>query len=242
MNLPNLIATPHYDFVVPSTGKKIQFRPFLVKEQKILLIALASKNEVEILNSIKQVISNCIITKDFNINELASFDLEYFFIQLRVASVGKLVQAQFVCDNPLNDEEKCGNILKISYDITQTKVDKNPKHSNKIMLTDDVGVVMKYPSLGMFDSERKVEDIEYLFSLITSCIDYVFDKETVYKSSDYKPEELSSFVENLTKEQFDKIEEFFDTMPVVKQVIAHKCSKCGFEHSLPLEGLQSFFD
>lgn len=268
MNLP-VINTPTFEFEIPSDPKRIiKYRPFLVKEQKILLMALESKEEAQILNSVKQIASNCILEKDFDINSLAPFDLQLFFLQLRAKSIGETVVSNYRCTNVIEQiqEEKvssdespekinitntkftCNNIIKIEYNLMDTKVHKVPEHTNKIYVSENVGLVLKYPSL---DTVAKIQDkvnsantnnIDMVFDLIYSCLDFIFDKDSVTLAKDITKEDLNTFLENLPQDKFEKIENFFETMPVVRQVLTKECNKCGFKHEIILEGLQSFFD
>ena len=235
------ISLPTFDFEVPSTKAKIQYRPFVTKEQKVLLMALESNDDEAINNSVKQIINNCIVTPDFDIASLTSFDLEYLFLNLRAKSIGEKVTATFRCEHTFQGNT-CNNVLKIEYNILDSKVVTNPEHSKKISLTETIGVVMKYPPLGMlWDNYRNKQDTENTINFMVQCIDLIWDGDTVYPAKEHTPEELIEFIESLPDDAFRKVEKFFETMPVVSQDLHSKCNKCGYDHTIVLEGLPSFF-
>lgn len=245
MKLPK-IDLPTYDFQLPSTGKTIRFRPFLVKEQKILLMALESKKEIDSINAIKQIVSNCVIENNFDVNEMSSFDLEYFFIQLRMRSIGEKINLSFTCKNAISENEECNNVMKFEYDLSNAKIEKNPEHKTTIFFTKDIGVVMKYPSFKtteslMQGSKENKTSVENALELVVDCIDYFFEKDSIFYAKEMKKEEIMEYIENIPKTSFDKMEKFFDTMPQVKSIVKHKCEKCEFEHEIPVEGLTNFF-
>jgi len=243
MKLPK-IDLPTYDFEIPSSGKKVKFRPFLVKEQKILLIALESGKEKDIVDAVKQIVSNCIIDKDFKVDEMSTFDIEYFFIHLRARSISEKVSLSFKCKNMIEDEE-CGHLMEFEHDILTATVEKNPNHEKTIFFTKDIGVVMKYPTLSFGEiglKSNKKRNVEDALESIINSIDYIFDKDNIYYLKEMKKEEILEYVESIPKASFDKIQNFFNTIPYVKSIIEHKCEKCGFNHKIPLEGLTSFFE
>lgn len=245
MNLPK-IDLPNYEFELPSTGKKIKFRPFLVKEHKILLMALESSDEKEIMGAVKQIVSNCILENNFDINEMSSFDLDYFFIQLRMRSIGEKLSLSYRCKNVVDDNKECNNLMEFEHDLSTVEIEKNQTHNKTIFFTKDSGIVMKYP--GMKVSEILVSDqhknkttIEKEIEMIVECIDYLFDKDAIYPTKEVSKNEIVEYIENLSKDNFEKIQNFFDTFPEVKSVIQQKCKKCGFDHVIPVEGLINFF-
>lgn len=246
MVLPK-IDLPTYEFEVPSTGKILKFRPFLVKEQKILLMALEAGKEIDIINAIKQIIKNCVVDEKFNVDDLAPFDLEYFFINLRARSIGEKIALSFKCKNVVNDKE-CNNLMEFEHDILTAKVEKEPDHDKTIFFSKDVGVVMKYPTLQLAQEivnnskNKKQNSIDEAFELIASCVDYFFEKENIFYVKEMNKKELIDYLENIPKQSFDKIERFFETAPKVVSMVEHKCNKCGFEHKIAMEGLVSFFD
>jgi predicted peroxiredoxin len=243
MNLPK-IDLPTFEFVIPSTGKTIKFRPFLVKEQKILLIALESGKEKDIVDAVKQIVTNCVIDSNFDVNKMAAFDLEYFFIHLRARSIGEKVNMSFRCKNTINEEE-CNNLMQFEHDLLSATVVKSESQENTIFFTKEVGVVMKYPTINSVEKimgESKKKSVENALDMIVESIDYFFDKDNIYHIKEMDKNEVIDYIENIPKASFDKIEKFFNNMPYVKSIIEHKCEKCGFEHKIPLEGLTSFFE
>lgn len=228
MALP-VVSTPEFETEIPSSKKKIKFRPFLVKEEKLLYFALESKETNDIINSIKKIFENCILT-DFKFDELAFFDFEYLFLMLRAKSVGESIEL-----NLKHDIEGCGNINKVTVDIDDIKVQVNEEHSDKFMLDDNIGVKMRYPTI---ESISKLGEQDS-FSLIRDSIEFVYDQENVY--DEFSKEEMESFLDSLGKAHFEKIMEFFSTMPKLKHEVTYICKKCGAKETVVLEGLQSFF-
>lgn len=231
MSLP-LITTPTFVDIIPSTNQEIEFRPFLVKEEKILLMALDSEDEKDSIRAIEQIFTNCIKT-DINIKNLSSFDFEYLMLKIRAKSVGETIELRFK-----HEEDDCGHINDVVINLDDIKVQFNENHTNKIMITDDVGVMMKYPTINNIDKVNEVS-INNIFEIFVNCIDYIFDEENVY--NDYTENDLISFLENLNQGQFEKISEFFNTMPRLKHDIKFKCKKCKKLVKTEVEGLQSFF-
>jgi len=245
MKLPK-IDLPTYDFVVPSSGKKIKYRPFLVKEQKILLMAMESNDEKDSIRAIRQIISNCIVDEKFDVQELSSFDIEYFFVKLRMTSVGEKVKLSFRCKNTIEENKECNHLMEFEYDLNEVIVEKNPQHNKTIFFTKDVGVVMKYPGFEL--TEYLIENVkseksstEKALDMIVSCIDYFFDKDNVYYTKEMTKKDIIDYIENVPKASFDQIETFFDTFPKIKSIINHKCEKCNYDHVIPVEGMTNFF-
>lgn len=247
MNLPK-IDLPTFDFEIPSSGKKIKFRPFLVKEQKILLMALESGKETDILNAIKQIVKNCITDSNFDVEEMASIDLEYFFIHLRARSISEKISLNYKCKNTVENTE-CGHVMQFEHDILTATVEKNPEHSKTVFFTKDVGVVMKYPSMRMAENlvlktkakQKNVSETELALDMIVDCIDYFFDKDNIFYINEMTRDEVKEYIENIPKKSLDQIENFFNTMPTIKSIVEHKCEKCGHEHKIPIEGMINFF-
>lgn len=238
MSLP-VIATPKFELTLPSTGKKYKYRPFLVKEEKVLLIALESGNTIDIINAVKEVIISCVI--GIKIGELSTFDLEYVFLRLREKSISDIVSLIVKHPDGKNSKgEKCDESKTFEIKLSDVNVTFNEKNSKKIQLTDDVGVVMKYPS---FDSTNISDDLttDAIFKVIQESIDYIYDKENTYPAKEHKPEEIKAFIESLSHKQMELIEEFFTTMPKVEYTINWKCDKCGCEETITLSGLNDFF-
>ncbi len=243
MGLPT-IAIPQYKLIVPSTEKEISYRPFLVKEEKILLIAMESDDQQQMTDAIQTIIQNCVF-EDLDINSMPMFDIEYIFLQLRAKSKGEIIDLTYEC-------EKCKKSIPTKVDLTTIEVTRTEGHTSKIPLSEDVGVIMKYPSISLQDSiSTDSTDVENVFTTVTACIDSIWDKENVFQSKDHTKEELDKFVESLPDASFAKIQKFFDTVPVLKHEIEAKClnkngkgkkaSVCGHVEKRTLEGLASFF-
>lgn len=236
MALPKQVHTV-YEVEVPTTGKKVKFRPFIVKEQKALLIAQQSEDEEVMLDTLKEVVSSCVQTKDFDVDKLAVIDLEFLLTNIRAKSVGEVAAARLLCD-----EDPSHKGAEINIDLTKIKVIKDPNHTNKIELFADVGVVMKYPSLKTIRAFTNVEDETNVdFEVAMSCIDYIYDKDQIYYAADHTREELVDFIENLSDDSYEKIAKFFKTMPVLKQEVEFVCETCGKQHKKMIQGLTSFF-
>lgn len=235
MALPNL-STPTYELTLPSTKEKIKFRPFLVKEEKALMIAQQSEDSTTMLNTIKEIIRGCTFDK-LDIEKLATFDIEYVFLQLRAKSVGEMSELMFSCKN-CNDEKAK---IKLNLDLSKIQVSFDPNHKKNIDLFGDVGITMKYPSLELTKKITSDNDVETTFALITACIESIYDKDSVYSAVDQTPAELEEFINNLTQEQFKKIQEFFETMPKLEHKVEFDCPVCKFHHNHTIKGLESFF-
>jgi hypothetical protein len=231
--------TPIYTTEIPSTKEAIKFRPFLVKEQKSLLLAQQSDDINVMADTLKDVIRLC-VQSPIDVNKLAIFDIEYIFSQIRAKSVGENVELIFSCD--VCADEKA--TVKVSIDLTKLKVETDPTHEPKIHLFNDVGIVMKYPSINVLNALEKYgvdSEIDLVFDIVCQCIDYIYDNDEIYHAHEQTKEELVTFVNNLTTEQFGKIETFFETMPKLRQKVNYTCPMCSREHNKVLEGLNSFF-
>lgn len=240
MALP-MMNTPTYNLVVPSTKKTIKYRPFLVKEEKSLLIAQQSEDLTVMVDTLKSVITSCVIDK-IDVDALASFDIEYLFTQIRAKSVGELIDLMFPCDMDHGDENEKARV-KISIDLTQLQVEVPENHTTKIELFDDVGVVMKYPSISIMQRLEGLEenDIDKIFTVIADSIDFIYQGDEIFYAKEQKSEELLQFLNNLTSEQFIKVQGFFSSMPRIKKEVQYTCPVCSREHTKVLEGMQSFF-
>ena len=239
MALP-MNSTPIYNLVVPSTKKSVTYRPFLVKDQKALLVAQQSADQRVMIDTLKEVIKSC-ITESIDVSKLAIFDIEYIFTQLRSKSVGETVDIILSCDEDHgSDNEKAK--IKHTVDLSEIKVQEKEGHTDKIALFGDVGVVMKYPNI---DDIKKLQGgivtNEDTFKLVAASIDYIYDNDAVYHSKDQTEQELMDFINNLTSEQFGKIQSFFDTMPKMTHTINYNCPVCDKAHKIVLEGMESFF-
>ncbi len=240
MALPK-IDTPIYDLELPLSKKKIRFRPFLVKEQKNLLMALESDDRESIENNIKQVLQNCTITEKVDIEKLPVVDVEYYFLQLRARSVGETVENKYRCDNMV-DDKSCGNIMETSLNLLDIKIEGVQDNNDVIELTDKISVKLKYPQFSVLSKLSKLTDVgDITFQMIADSIEHIYDGEQFYYSNETPQEELLEFVESLSQKQFAKIETFFANLPKLQKKIEMKCSRCGFQHNLDVEGLESFF-
>lgn len=237
MALP-INTTPIYTLTIPSTKEEVKYRPFLVKEEKALLIAQQSEDETVMLNTLKAIIKDC-VKSQIDVDKLAIFDTEYIFAQIRAKSVGELVDLIFRCDTCTDEKAK----IKITFDLTNLKVEFPENHTNQIELFDGVGIKMKYPDLNLLNKAKhtKSDDVNQVFDVVIDCIDFIYTAEEVFHAKEQTRNELLQFIENLTTEQFGKIQSFFETMPKLKQNVDYKCPVCGKEHHKHLEGINSFF-
>ena len=237
MPLPT-ISTPTYEMVLPSSGRKIKYRPFLVKEEKILIIALESEDQSQIANAIKNILASCILTKGIKVEKLSTFDIEYLFLNVRGKSVGEQIEVMVTCP----DDGKTQ--VPMSINIDSIKVNKSKNHKKDIKLDDSYTLRMRYPSLDEFINQNftaeniKVDDT---FELIASCIDQVYSEEESWTQEDCTREELIEFVEQMNSSQFKEIETFFDTMPKLSHKVKVKNPNTKVESEIVLEGLQNFF-
>ena len=241
MGLPK-VAIPEYSLTIPSTKKQIKYRPFLVKEEKLLLIAMESEDEAQIIDATKNVINNCVYG-DVNVEEMPIFDMEYIFLNLRSKSKGEQLDLKYNCPT-------CQSEIPININIDDINVQFEDDHTSKIELNDKMGVVMKYPNM-MLQSKIEKEDnkIDQLFSSILECIDYIYDENTTYSSKDHTKKEMTEFIESLPDEHFQKIAKFFESAPKLKHTVklhcTHKKGKngkvCNYKNEEVLEGLASFF-
>ena len=236
MALP-MNKSPVYNMTIPSSGEKVNFRPFLVKDEKALLLAQQSEDPV-VITTLKEVIKGCLDSK-IDVDTLAIFDIEYIFAQLRAKSVGEIVDLVFTCGHC--DQEK--NKMKVQIDLTELKVDKPEGHTNTIQLFGNVGIKLKYPDIDLIRKLEKMkgDDMTQIFEVVISCIDYIYDEEQMFYAKDSSKSELMQFLENLTSEQFVKIQSFFETMPKIKHDVDFTCPACGAKNHTSLEGINSFF-
>ena len=236
MALPQ-VALPTYELKIPSTGKTVKFRPFVVKEEKLLLLALESKNQKNIEDAVKQLLKGCIQSR-VKIDNLPIFDLEFIFLQIRAVSVGEIIEMNVTC--------KDDNETRVKYNLNLAEVQvKFPEgHSNKIELSDKMGIIMKYPSMNEFvknsiiGSEMNAGDI---LDVVSNCIDQIYDGEDVYDSSTTTKKEFVEFLENLTNNQFEKLQKFFETAPSLSHTFSVTNPNTGKESEFVIEGLANFF-
>ena len=239
MPLPK-ITTPTYELVLPSSGKKIKYRPFLVKEEKVLILALESQDVKQITNAIKATLKECIVTRGVKVDDLPTFDIEYIFLNVRGKSVGEALDLIVTCP----DDEETTVPIKIYIDEIEVKKDK--KHDQEIPLDAKLTLKMKYPSLSEFikenfDSDSDVSPVQQSFDMVASCIEMVYDHDDVWAAADCTKKELTEWVETLSSKQYKKIETFFETMPKLSYTMKVKNPKTKVESEVVLEGLASFF-
>ncbi len=239
MPLPK-INTPTYELVIPSTGKKIKYRPFLVREEKILILALESEDTNQITSAVIDILSECILTKNVDITKLATFDIEYLFLNVRSKSVGETVDVNITCP----DDGKTSVEMQINID--SIKVQKTKNHKNIVKLDDKYSMKLKYPSFNQFiesnfDLTENNSEVNKSMNMIVSCIDMIYDEEESWDASDSSERELEEFVEQLNSKQFKLIEKFFETMPKLSHKVKVTNPKTGVESEVVLEGLASFF-
>ena len=239
MPLPK-IATPSYELELPSTGKTITYRPFLVKEEKLLVIALETEDTKQITNAIKAVIKACVLTKGIKVETLPTFDIEYLFLNIRGKSVGEDLDVNIICP----DDEETQVTVNINLDDIQ--IEKSEEHTNQIKLDGNLMMEMKYPSLNEFiknnfDFQEGKNHMDQSFELIAQCIDKIYTEEEVWTASDCTKKEMNDFLESMNSSQFKKIEEFFTTMPKLSHTIEVTNPKTKKKSEVVLEGLASFF-
>lgn len=241
--LPKL-DVPTYEVNLISTGKPVRFRPFLVKEQKLFLMASESDDPKESIGVIKQVLKNCIID-ELDIDSLPTFDLEWLFIHLRARSVEEIVHLNYKCNNNVKDEEgkevKCNGVVEIDVNLLDIEPSKNPNHTNKIKINDNLGVVLKYPTFEMVEKYENLSEAEVISNILVDCIDYIYDKDQMYYAKDTTREELTEFIDNLQQKDLEKVKVFFDTFPEVKKDVTFECPRCKYKEDIAIKGMQNFF-
>ena len=238
MVLPR-ISTPTYELELPSTGQKIKFRPFLVREEKLLVLAMESEDTKQITTAIKTVIKNCIETKNIKIETLPTFDIEFLFLNIRGKSVGEDIEVNIICPD---DEETS---VPVTINVDDIKVQKNEEHNKQIKLDDSIMMEMKYPSLEQFiksNFDASTENaMDQSFDMISSCIDKIYTEDEVWSAADVTKKELTEFMDQMNTAQFKQIEKFFETMPKLSHTIKVTNPKTKIESEVVLEGLSSFF-
>ena len=240
MALPKL-TVPEYEAILPSTEKVIKYRPFLVKEEKVLLTALEAEDDDIMADAIRQIVNNCVL-EELDVFKLPTFDIEFLFLRLRAKSVGEKVTLglrPWGCPN--NEGKLCEKSTEVEINLEEVKVIKDENHSSKIMLNDEIGVKMKYPdikNINIIDADSAITGM----NIVRNCVDMVFTKDETFERDSFSDEELDEFIDSLNSDQFKKIKEFFDTMPTLKYTKKYKCGTCGEEKETILQGLSSFFD
>lgn len=244
MALPKL-DVPTYDLKIPSTGEVIQYRPFLVKEEKILLMALQDNDPNDIARAIKQIITNCILTESFDIDKIKIYDLEYIFLKLRIHSIGENAVIQFAPrDENITKCEECLKVREVEINLNDADIVYNEEHKDTFELSPGVGIKMKYPDFKIIKQIQKAKDddnIETLFNVFWYCIESIYEGDEHTSTKNIPLEEGIQWLETLNTSQFAKIEKFFETMPKLKQNIKISCKSCDFEQDYELVGLDSFF-
>ena len=238
MPLPK-IATPTYELELPSTGKSIKYRPFLVKEEKVLVIALESEDTKQITNAIKAVLKNCVLTKGIKVENLPTFDIEFLFLNIRGKSVGEEIEVNIVC--PDDGETN----VPVFIDLDSIQVERSDDHTNQIKLDDDLMMEMKYPSLEQFIKNnfdfQEGNQMDQSFELIATCIDKIYNEDEVWATADCTKKEVKEFLESMNSSQFKEIEKFFESMPKLKHTIEVTNPNTKVTSEVVLEGLASFF-
>ena len=238
MPLPTIV-TPTYELELPSTGKKIKYRPFLVKEEKLLVLALETENTKDISTAIKTVLKNCIQSRGVKVENLPTFDIEFLFLNIRGKSVGEEVEVNLIAPD---DEE---TQVPVTINLDDIQIQKTEEHTNKVKLDDALTMEMKYPSLDQFiksnfDFTEEV-NMDQSFDLIASCIDKIYNEEEVLSTADCTKKEVKEFLEQMNSMQFKEIEKFFETMPKLSHSVTFTNPKTKVESTVVLEGLSSFF-
>ena len=234
MALPK-INTPYYDMKLPSSGETVRYRPFLVKEEKLLLMAMEGGKQEEVSRTLQQIITNCTDGK-VDVHKLPMFDVEYLFLQLRIKSVEDFANIQVKC-------KACANSVGSKVDLNKVKVKFPEKEVNfKVQLNSDIGVILKYPTMDMVRDIQAAdaENTEYLFDLISSCIESIYDEEQVY--NEFNKKEIDEFIESLPQEAFKNISDFFENVPKLQHDIKFACPKCKEKNTVTVTGLQDFFE
>ena len=239
MPLPT-IATPTYELELPSTGKKIKYRPFLVKEEKLLVLALESEDTKQITTAIRAVLKNCIQTRGVKVENLPTFDIEFLFLNIRGKSVGEEIEVNLICPD---DKETS---VPVTINIDDIKITKDKDHTNKIKLDKSLMMEMKYPSLDEFIKNNfdfnDATQVDQSFKFIASCIDKIYTEDEVWASEDCTKKEMNDFLESMNSAQFKEIEKFFTTMPKLSHTIKVTNPETGVKSTVVLEGLSSFFE
>lgn len=238
MSLPK-IDLPIFNLQLKSEDKKIRFRPFLVKEEKLLIMALESGEYEQIVDTIKQVINNCVLD-DVDLDSLPMFEVENIFLNLRARSMGEKVEVTYVCQNVV-DEKKCGAEMDLEVDLLKTALDMKSVDP-VIKLTDKIGIKMKFPTFEVARSVNAQKNADLAMKIIRECTEYIFDPEQTYKTEDVSEEEFEEFINNMTQDQFAKIRDFFNNIPKLTYSGQVQCPRCKKEHEVFLEGILDFFE
>jgi hypothetical protein len=235
------IDLPMYELKLPSSGKTVTFRPFLVKEEKLLLMAVKSDDPNEIINTTKQVINNCLINSDINLDTIPFFDIDCLFIALRAKSVGESIDVNYVCQNKV-DDQKCGGQFPVKIDISNVTVDKKAEIGSEIKFNDKLIFYMKYPNYSVIRLLNTDDDsLEKKIKIIAASVEKIFANEQYYTSKDLSPKELQDFIEGLTQEQFNKLADYIANFPTFFVKAEGVCPKCGKNHTVRYKDFMRFF-
>ena len=241
--LPKL-DVPIYNVKLISTGQDVRIRPFLVKEQKLFLMAAESEDSKETITTIKQVLKNCILD-EIDVDRLPTFDLEYLFMNLRARSVEEVVILKYKCNNTVkndkNEDTVCNGSVEFDVNLLQIEPTKHTEHESKFMLNDKIGISLKYPTFEMVQKYEQMDENDIMVNILIDCIDYLYDDNQMYHAKDTSRKELEDFVDSMQQKDLEKIRVFFDTMPEIKKEVHFHCPKCGYEEEMVIKGLQNFF-
>ena len=240
MPLPK-VNTPTYELVLPSSGRKIKYRPFLVREEKILIMALESEDVKQITNAVIEILNNCVLTRGTKIERMSTFDIEYLFLNVRSKSVGETIDVNITCP----DDNKTS--VQMTIDLDTIKIKRDKTHKDTIKIDDNLSMKMRYPSMDQFiesnfDTSTQGDDIKTTLDMIISCIDTIYTEEESWSGADSSKKELQEFIEQLNSKQFKAIENFFTTMPKLSHKVKVKNPNTGVESEVLLEGLAAFFN
>ena len=241
--LPKL-DVPMYNIKLISTGQEVRIRPFLVKEQKLFLMASETEDSKETINTIRQVLKNCILD-EVDVDNLPTFDLEYLFMNLRARSVEEVVNLKYKCNNNIKndkgEETVCNGSVEFDVNLLEVIPTTHAEHTNKFQLTEKIGICLRYPTFEMIQKYEGMDENDIMVNILVDCIEYLFDSEQIYYTKDSTRKELEEFVESMQQKDLEKIKVFFDTMPEIKKDVHFKCPKCGYEEDMVIRGLQNFF-
>jgi len=243
MPLPK-IDVAVYEIELPILKKKVRYRPFLVKEQKILLMAASQESPDAIEKAIRQILNNCCLD-NIDIENLSILDVEYFFMNIRAVSVGEIVESRYRCKNTV-DDVVCNNLMKVEMNLKEVTVTGLDSYKDTIQITDNIAVKMTLPKYSLIEKAAEVSETkdtvsDFVFDLLVDCIEYIYEGEQVYYAKEIPKEELVEFLENMNSAQFEKVQEYFSNVPKLNKTKDVTCNKCGYEHKIEFEGIESFF-
>jgi hypothetical protein len=240
MALPKL-EVPTYELELPLSKKKIKYRPFLVKEQKNLLMAMESGDAKTIQHNVREILNVCTLSDGLELDSLPIIDVEFYFINLRAKSVSEVSETNYRCNNEV-ENKVCGNTMKAEVNLTEIQPETDEEVNPEIQITEKIVLKLRYPQFGLVKDSVELDNItDVTFNMIANSVEYIYDGEQFYYGSETSIEELTEFIENLNQEQFAKIENFFENIPKLRKKIEMTCGKCGFHHVMNIEGLESFF-